>query len=153
MILWTVRVLDLDRDPLTAYREDRVLMQYTGTHVAQLTKLTVGDVIDDLRIRHDARIRNEEAGYIRPVLIEIDVLCRCDQGTSHIRATTAEGNDLPPIIRAIEAREYGIVDILQCSTDVLFRLLIVTAPVLLEDEAACRIDEAEAEVGCHQLRI
>ena len=84
MILRTVRVLDLDRDTLTAYREDRVLMQYTGTHVTQLTKLTVGDVIDDLRIRHDAWIRNEEAGYIRPVLIEIDMLRRCDQGAGHV---------------------------------------------------------------------
>ena len=84
MVLRTVRVLDLDRDALTTYREDRILMKYTGTHVAQLTKLTVGDVIDDLRIRHDARICDEKAGYIGPVFIEIDMLRRCDQGAGHI---------------------------------------------------------------------
>ena len=153
MVLRTVRVLNLDRDALTAYREDRVLMQYTGTHVAQLTKLTVGDVIDDLRIRYDARICDEEAGYIRPVLVEINMLRRCNQGTGHIRTATTEGNDLALLIGTIEAREYGIINVLQCGADALFRLLIVTAPVLLEDETACRIDEAEAEIGRHQLRI
>ena len=81
------------------------------------------------------------------------MLCCRQQRTGYIRATTAEGNDLSLFVGTIEAREYRIIDILQCCANALFRLLVITAPVLLEDEAACRIDEAEAEIGRHQLRI
>ena len=62
-------VADIDRDSFFSYREDRVLMEYACAHVSQLTKLFIGNGLDDLRILHDTRICYKETGYIGPVLI------------------------------------------------------------------------------------
>ena len=69
LVLRTVGVADIDRDSFFSYREDRVLMEYACAHVSQLTKLFIGNGLDDLRILHDTRIGYKETGYIGPVLI------------------------------------------------------------------------------------
>ena len=48
-------------------------MQNAGSHVGQLTKFSVCNGLNDLRIIDDARIGYEKAGDVGPVLIHISM--------------------------------------------------------------------------------
>ena len=60
-ILRLIGVTDIDGNTLLTYREDGVLMQDAGSHIGQLTKLTVGDDFDNFRIINNSGISDQEA--------------------------------------------------------------------------------------------
>ena len=64
-------------------------------HIAELAQLPVGDGVNAHRILHDARIRHQEAGDVRPVFIDIRMDRTGNNGTGHIGATAGEGVDRP----------------------------------------------------------
>ena len=70
-ILRAVGIADIDGDIRLPHREYRVFMQDRSPHIAQFPKLLIGDIGDGLRFLHDPGIREQDAGHVRPVLIEI----------------------------------------------------------------------------------
>src|SRR5699024_7392924 len=70
-VLRAVRVADVDRDPRFAHREDGVFVKYACAHIGELAELLISDRLDGLRLLDDSRVSNQEAGYIRPVLIQV----------------------------------------------------------------------------------
>ena len=103
-IFRTVRVADIDRDSGFSYREDRVLMKDTCTHVGELTELGVGDGLDRSRILNNSRICYEETGNICPVLVKVRLDRTCHDGTCDIGTTAGEGVDRSVRLSTVEAR-------------------------------------------------
>ena len=101
-----VRIADIDRDARLAYREDRILVKYAGSHVGQLAQLFVGDRLDRFRVLDDPRICDQESGYICPVLIEICSDRKSYQRTCDIRTAAGKCHNLPVSLCAVESRDH-----------------------------------------------
>ena len=89
-ILRAVCVTDIDRNSLFTNRENSILMKNSSSHVGKLTKLSVCDRLDRLRIVNDARICYKKTRNIGPVLINICMDSFCNQRSCHIRAASGK---------------------------------------------------------------
>ena len=87
-ILRTVGIADVDRDPLSSYRKDCILMENAGSHVGKLPQFSVGDSFNSFRLVDDPGICDQEAGYICPVFIYICLDSPCHDRTCHIRTAS-----------------------------------------------------------------
>ena len=83
-----VGIADINRNARFAHRENSILMKNRRTHVGELTKLSISDNLNWLRIINNARVCNQTAGYIRPVLIHRSARCLCNNGTGNIRTAS-----------------------------------------------------------------
>ena len=89
-ILRAVCVTDIDRNSLFTNRENGILMKNSSSHVGKLTKFSVCDCLDRLRIVNDAWICYKKTGNVRPVLINICMNSFCNQRSGHIRTTSGK---------------------------------------------------------------
>ena len=153
LIIRRVGIADVDRNSRFSHREHCVLVKHAGAHIGKLAQLTVCDRLDRLRILNDARICNEKARHVRPVLIAGRMYRArhnrsCDIGT-------ASGKGLDRSVRQcpVESRNYRTLAFFQTFSQHLVGLLCVKSPVLLEGNHLCRIHELVAKVVCHNDTI
>ena len=103
-IIRCIRVADIDRDTGFPYREYGIFMKHSGAHIRKLTELAVCDRLDWLRIVDNPWIRDQETGYIRPVLIAGCMHSSCYDRTCDIRTSSGEGLNRSVLLRSIKAR-------------------------------------------------
>ena len=84
LVLGLVRVADVDRNARLSHRENGILMKHACPHIGQLPQLLVGDGLNGLGILDNPGIRNQKAGYIGPVLIQIRLHGQSHQRTGDI---------------------------------------------------------------------
>ena len=128
-------------------------MKHRRAHVGKLTKLTVGDGIDDAGILDDTGVCHHKAGYVGPVLIEIRACGTGNDGAGDIRATAREGLDGSVGGDAIEAGDDGILMLHQLLAHDRVGLFLVEGAVLAEEDDIFGINEVKAEILCQDQTV
>ena len=141
-----IGVLDVNRDPRKANREDRFLVQHGRAHVGKLAQLAVGDGLDRLRMVHDAGVCHEEARDIRPVLVNVGVDGAGHDGAGHVGAAARKGLDRPVRHGAVEAGDDGLLVVAQDGGERHVGAVRVKRAVILKIDHGRGVDEVEAEV-------
>ena len=142
----TVGVADVDGDVRPADGEDRILMQDGRAHVRKLTQLTIGNVVDHVRMLDDARVGGQNAGNIRPVFIQASTDGTGDNGAGHVRSAAREGVHRTVWHGPVEAGDHGVLHADKRVPDGGIRRLRVERAVGPEQDHLRRVDKAEAEI-------
>ena len=149
LVIRRVGIADVDRNPCFSHREHCVLMKHAGAHIGKLAQLTVCDRLDRLRILDDARICNEKARHIRPVLIAGGMYRTRHDGSRDVGTASGKGLDRSVRQCPVESRNYRTLAFLQTLCQHLVGLLRVKSSVLLEENYLCRIHKLVAKVIRH----
>ena len=144
-----VGVADVHRNARRLHREDGGFVQHGRAHVGQLPQLRVGDHVDGRRVVHDARVAAEQAGHVRPVLVEVGCGRARNDCAGDVRAAAAEGAHLAVRHAAVEAREHCAGNPLQNEGQFLLRGLGVKAAILTEEDVVLGIDQRPIQIGRH----
>ena len=153
VILRLVRVLDVDRNAFMANRENGIFVQNAGTHVRQLAQLLVSDGMNGNRIVHDPRIRHQEPGHIRPVLVDADMAGTCHDGAGDIRSAAGEGFHLSVCAAPVKSRNDRIFQPGKLLFGLFLRPGLIQLTVLVKKDDLRRVHEREAEVLCHDVSV
>ena len=151
LVLGTVGVLDLDGDVDLAHREDGLLLEDGGAHVGELAHLVEGDAADRARVVDDARVGGEEAGDVRPVLIEAGVDAPGEDGARDVAAAALEELDLAVDGRAVEAGEHEGALAHHHVLEARRGALHVDLAVVVEDHDVGGVHEGHAEILGHEV--
>ena len=125
-------------------------MQNASSHVGEFAQLRISDLLDVLRIGHNARVGHQEARYVRPVFVEVRLEAARKNGTRNVRAPTGHHLDLAVRRRAVEPRHNEAAVLLQNALEVFRRLLKIKRAVKLHRYDVLGIHEGEAEEIGHQ---
>ena len=150
-VVGLVRVADVQGDVLLAHGEDRPLVEHLRADVAQLAQLGIGDALDGLGILDDARVGHQEAGHVRPVLIDVRVERGRGQRAGDVAAAAGEGLDRAVGHDAVKAGHHDAA----AGGRVLQRLiarLLIDGTVETELQPHSAVEEVEAQIVGHQLR-
>ena len=152
-ILRAVCVTDIDRNSLFTNRENSILMKNSSSHVGKLTKLSVCDRLDRLRIVNDARICYKKAGNIGPVLINICMDSFCNQRSCHIR--TASGKCLYSAICtcAVKSRNNRMLGFAEFFGKEFIGLLRFQIAIFIKTDHRSCIHKIISKVCSHDLTI
>ena len=128
-------------------------MQHRRAHVGQLAQLGEADRLDDARIRHEARIRDREAGDVRPVLVERRADAARDDRAGDVGAAAGEGAHASVCAAAVKARDDRLREALRHLADRRVGARLVEASGGVEEDDIRRVDKGEAEVGREQAAV
>ena len=146
----TVGIEHVNRNVVFADREYCVFVQNASSHVGEFAQLRISDLLDVLRIGHNARVGHQEARYVRPVFVEVRLEAARKNGTRNVRAPTGHHLDLAVRRRAVEPRHNEAAVLLQNALEVFRRLLKIKRAVKLHRYDVLGIHEGEAEEIGHQ---
>ena len=152
-VLRGVGVLYSDRNFLLHDGEYRVLVNNSRAHIRKLAQLPVCNGLHDLRIINDARVGDEEARDIRPVLIEIGIGRRRNYRTCYIRTAARKCADSIIGHRTVETGNDCVLSIAQALAQNGYRALCVVFAALVEEYDICGIYKREAEQLCDYLAV
>ena len=153
IVLGSVCIADIDRDTFLTYRENGILMKNGSTHIGQLAKFTIGDSLNSLGMINDAGIRNQETGYIGPVLIDIRFGSLGHDGTGDVGTTSGESLHRSVGHGTVEAGYNCFLALCQSGTQYFIGLCCVKFAVLIEEDDGCRINEIIAQIICHDNTV
>ena len=148
-----VGITDVDRNTRFAYREDRILMKHSCSHIGKLTKLAVCNYINGLRILNETRVCYQETRHIGPVLIEICFCCFCNDGTGNIRSTSGKCLDLAICISTIESRNDSLLQFCQFLFHQFIGSLCIKFSIFIKTDHLCGIHKRESQIICHNNAI
>ena len=125
-------------------------MEHGGAHEGQLPQLSVGDTADGLGVLHNAGVRHQDAGHVRPVFVHVGIDGRRGQGAADVAA--APGHHLNAAIgqAAIETGDHDTAVLLIGSFDGGVSLFPVHLTVIGEKYAVRRVHKLIAKVIGHE---
>ena len=144
-----VGVADVERDVFLAHGEHRPLVQHLRADEAQLAQLVIRDALDRQRIGHDARVRHEDAGHVRPVFVHVGIERRRRERAGDVAAAAGEGADLAVGRHAVKAGDDDAAPLGQPLQRGVGRLLVDRA-VKAEAHPQLRVEKRVAEVVRHE---
>ena len=153
LVLWCICILDVDRNTGFSYREDRILVEYAGSHVGKLTKFFICDGFDRFWIFYDSRIGNQETGNICPVLIQICLDCLGYERTGDIRAASWKCNDCSIFCCTVKSRDDCMLQLCKAGRQDLICYLSVESTVFFKSYNFCCIYKLVTKVGSHYLTV
>ena len=144
-----VGVADVDGNARRLHREDGGFVQHGRAHVRKFAQLGVGDHVDGRGVVHDARVAAEQAGHVRPVLVEVGCGRTRHDCAGNVRAAAAEG--VHPAVRqsAVESGEHRAGRVLKNEGQLLLGGLRVEAAVLAEEDVVLGVDQRPIQVCSH----
>ena len=148
-----VGVADADGDAGGSRGIDGVLMEHGGAHVGHFPQLAVGDLPDGQGVGHDAGVRRQDAGYVRPVLVAARAGGPGHDGAGDIRAAAGEGAHAAVGIRPVEAGHDGAGLVRQGGAQGLVGAGGVKAAVGAEKDAVGGVDEGPVQEGGHDFCV
>src|SRR5690606_11402282 len=98
---------------------DGTNLQYLGAEAGHFQHLFKGDLLQPLRLGHDARIGGVNAIHIGVDLAFVGLECRCQRDAGGIGATTSKGSDIARFIYPLEAGNHHHTPGLEVLADVL----------------------------------
>ena len=149
----TVGVPDVDGDACRPNRENGVLMQHSGAHVGQLPQLLVGNGGDHLRVIDHSGIGDQEAGYIRPVLVNVRLDRPGKDGAGHIGAAPGEGAHMTVSGCPVKARQHHPIHAGKPLPQQGNGFIQLEGAVLVKADYLCRIQEGVSQVICQQHAV
>ena len=97
--------------------------------------------MDGARIVHDAGVRREEARDVSPVLVEVRIDAAGKNGARDVSTAAIEELDRLVDRRAIEARQYEVMQALDGLSDTSLRALEVNLAVMVKDDDVAGVQE------------
>ena len=127
-------------------------MKHGGAHIGKLPQFGIGNGLDDLGILHNAGIRHEKPGNIRPVFIHVRLNGPCHNGTGNIAAATGEGFNAAVPLSSIKAGNHH-VNLGGKLLGPVLRGFIVIGAVGVEADQLRSVIEGEAQIVCKEQTV
>ena len=122
-------------------------MQHTGPGPGQRPHLPVADVGNELRVRHQGRVRSHHTRHIAPVFIKVRFHARGSQRAGDVRAVPGQYVNVAGGIGAIEPRHHDGLIRLHQPPQVVSRALFVQRPVGIEGDQVGGVHHGQAGIS------
>ena len=128
-------------------------MQYSRSHIGQLTQFPVGDRFNHCRIFDNPRVCHQKSGNIRPVLVKISVNGLCHKRSGDIRSSSGKGGYVSIRIASVKSRNDRTSGIFQALLQHGIGLFRIKTSVFVEEDHISGIDKLKLQIGSHNQSV
>ena len=122
-------------------------------HIGELTQFPVGDRLDPGGILDDPGIRDQKAGYIGPVFIDVGVAGPRYNRACDIRPSPGKGLDFAFMAAAVEAGDHGIFHFGEPFFHCPHGLAVVQDAFLIKEDHFKGIHKFKSQIGGHDTAV
>ncbi len=149
LIRGPVRVADIDGNPLSPHRENRILVEHARAHVGKLPQFPVGYGLYGLGIFNDPGISDQKSRHVRPVLIHVRLHRSGHNRSRDIRSPSGKSLDASVRISSIETGNHRMGQVCKALPQNLIGELRIKLAAVLKTDGLRRIHKFIAEVCRH----